>query len=401
VSDIGDRIGDALDHLTAYPRAEESQFVPRTEFDYAAGGFIQTGPMLEQPTNYDDLLRQFGYDPAEVCIVGHPKVSRWQQRARIRGTAEYETTWLSAFKFTIAARQHAAAPADLEAIVKAVKKTPRSGAGPRPHTFVFQASDLQCGKVGKTPDGGPSTPHIARRYLEAVAAAADEFKHLKRLGIEAIQISMPGDLIEGSESQNKRNLGYLTETGVPEQTRVLRRLMMATVETFAPLCDTVYLDVVGGNHDDADRALNIWPGNNWAVETATIIADALTLNPDAFRHVTVRVPDRWQGHMTVPVGVDNPTVVTVAHGHQWRRNRGMDWWAGQAHGGHPAGAAHILQCGHYHGWHIESSATKTLIQSPTFDLGSAWYTERTGATSRRGGLVYLLNAGDVSRMTVV
>lgn len=396
---LGDRLDRALTDLAAYPRADEAPYLPRTEFDHQAGGYIQTGPLTEPPTDYDDLLRQFGYDPAEVTIVGHPRVSRWQQRARIRGTAEYETVWLAAYKFMIAARHPAADTTDLEAIVKAARKTPKPGAGA--HTFVFQASDLQCGKVGKTPDGGPSTPHIARRYLESVAAAVEEFKRLKRLGIEAIQVSMPGDLIEGSESQGKRNLGYLTETGVPEQTRVLRRLMMATVEAFAPLCDVVYLDVVGGNHDDADRTLNMWPGSNWAVETAASIADALTLNPAAFRHVTVRVPDRWQGHMTVPVGVDNPTIVTVVHGHQWRRGRGMDWWAGQAHGGHPAGGAHILQCGHYHGWHVESSASKTLIQSPTFDLGSAWFTERTGATSRRGGLVYLLNAGDVSRMTVV
>ncbi len=399
MSDIGDRLEGALDNLAAYPRADEPEYRPRTEFDHVDGGYIQTGPLEAAPADYDALLTQFGYDPAEVMIIGHPKVSRWQQRARIRGTAEYETVWLSAYRFQIAARAQAAPPADLEAIVARTKKTPAAGTGP--HTFVFQASDLQCGKVGKTPDGGPSTPLIAQRYLEAVQAAVAEFKRLKRLGVEAIQISMPGDLIEGSESQNKRNLGYLTETGVPEQTRVLRRLMMATVEAFAPLCDVVYLDVIGGNHDDADRSLNTWPGNNWATETAGIIADALTLNPAAYRHVTVRVPDKWQGHMTVPVGIDNPTVVTLAHGHQWRRGRGMDWWAGQAHGGHPAGGAQILQCGHYHGWHVESSATKTLIQSPTFDLGSAWYTERTGATSRRGGLVYLLSGGEVSRMTVV
>jgi len=397
-SNLGKRLEDALDNMAAYPRADEVEYTPRTEFDGVAGGYIQTGPLASAPNDYDEILRQFGYDPAEVVIVGHPRVSRWQQRARIRGTAEYQTEWLSAYRFHIAPREHIA-PTDLEAIVKRARGGTKSGTGP--HVFVFQASDLQCGKVGKTPDGGPSTPHIAQRYLEAVQSAVGEFKRLKRLGIEAIQISMPGDLIEGSQSQRGKNLGYLTESTVPEQTRVLRRLMMATVEAFAPLVDRIYLDVIPGNHDDADRSLNSWPGNNWATETATVVADALTMNPAAFSHVTVRVPDKWQGHMTVPVGEDNPTIVSIAHGHQWRRGKGMDWWAGQAHGGHPAGAAQILQCGHYHGWYVESSATKTLIQSPTFDLGSDWYTERTGATSRRGGLAYLLNGGEVSRMTVV
>lgn len=397
-STLGKRLEDALENMAAYPRADEVEYTPRTEFDGIEGGYIQTGPLTSAPTDYDNILREFGYNPDVVQIVGHPKVSRWQQRARIRGTADYETSWLSAYRFTIAPREQVAAT-DIDAIIARVKKTPATGVGP--HVFVFQASDLQCGKVGKTPDGGPSTPHIAKRYLESVEAAVGEFKRLKKLGIEAIQISMPGDLIEGSQSQRGKNLGYLTESTVPEQTRVLRRLMMATIESFAPLVDRIYFDVIPGNHDDADRSLNSWPGNNWATETATVVADALSLNPASYRHVTVRVPDKWQGHMTVPVGEDNPTVVTIAHGHQWRRGKGMDWWAGQAHGGHPAGAAVILQCGHYHGWHIESSEKKTLIQSPTFDLGSAWYTESTGATSRRGGLVYLLNGGEVSRMTVV
>lgn len=394
MSDRSRKLEDALGDLAAYPRAEESEYVPRTEFDHATGGFIQTGPMPEPPKDYDDLLRQFGYDPADVVVVGHPRVSRWQQRARIRGTAEYETVWLCAYKFQIAPREQIT-PTDLDGLVTKIKKTPASGAGP--HTFVFQASDLQCGKTS----AAGSTPEIAERYLQSVEAAVQEFKRLKKLGIESIQVSMPGDLLEGNQSQRGKNMGYLTELGVPEQTRVLRRLMMETITAFAPLVDHMTFDVVGGNHDDSDRSLNSWAGNNWAVETATVVADALTLNPSSFRHVTVRVPDKWFGHMTVPVGVENQTIVTLAHGHQWRRTKGMDWWAGQAHGGHPAGASQILQCGHYHGWHIESSATKTLIQSPTFDMGSEWFTEKTGATSRRGGLCYLLNAGEVSRMTVV
>lgn len=394
MSDRSRKLEDALGDLAAYPRAEESEYVPRTEFDHATGGFIQTGPMPEPPKDYDDLLRQFGYDPADVVVVGHPRVSRWQQRARIRGTAEYETVWLSAYKFQIAPREQLQ-PTDLDALVTKIKKAPAAGTGP--HTFVFQASDLQCGKVS----AAGSTPEIAERYLQSVEAAVQEFKRLKKLGIESIQVSMPGDLVEGNQSQRGKNMGFLTELGVPEQTRVLRRLMMETITAFAPLVDHMTFDVVGGNHDDSDRSLNSWAGNNWATETAGIVADALTLNPSSFRHVTVRVPDKWFGHMTVPVGVENQTVVTLVHGHQWRRNKGMDWWAGQAHGGHPAGASQVLQCGHYHGWHIESSATKTLIQSPTFDMGSEWFTEKTGATSRRGGLCYLLNAGEVSRMTVV
>lgn len=378
------------DDLADYPAADEPEFVPRTEFD-GGSGFIQTGPLRDAPRDYAELLTQFGYDPATVRIVGHPRISRWQQRARIRGTSNYETTWLQAFRFHIATIDSVAEALDIAEIASRARKTPKPGSGE--HWLVFQASDTQIGKRSR--DG--STEEILQRYFESVEAAVDEFKRLKRLGIAGIQISMPGDCIEGNQSQRGRNM-VLTQETITEQTRILRRLMMHTVERFAPLVDHIALDVVGGNHDDADRQQNNYPGNNWATEAAIAVDDALKLNPAAFGHVEVRVPNKWSGHMTVPLG---DTVVTIIHGHQWRRGGGMTWWANQAHNLQPAGAAQILQCGHWHEWHIESSATKTLIQSSTMDCGSDWYRDKTGAEARRGALVYLLRSGEVSRMSLL
>ncbi len=114
-------LGDRLDELKSYPKASESQFVPRTEFD-GVSGFLQTGPLKQAPNDHAELLTQFGYDPDKVRIVGHPKVSKWQQRARIRGTSEYETTWLSAFKFTISSVEDTKPPTDLDAIVREIEK---------------------------------------------------------------------------------------------------------------------------------------------------------------------------------------------------------------------------------------------------------------------------------------
>jgi hypothetical protein len=86
---------DRLNDLKSYPQAEEAKYVPRTEFD-GSTGFLSTGPLREEPKDYRDLLEQFGYDPELVRIVGSPRVSRWQQRSRIRGTSEYETVWSAA-----------------------------------------------------------------------------------------------------------------------------------------------------------------------------------------------------------------------------------------------------------------------------------------------------------------
>lgn len=381
---------DRLEAAKSYPAADEVTYTPRTEFD-GGSGFIQTGALATPPEDYSALLREFGYDPSKVRIVGHPKISRWQQRARIRGTAEYETSWLAAYRFTIADIAANPDTADIDKIAKRVKKRPKAGSGS--HWFVFQAGDLQIGKRSR--DG--STSEILERYFESLDAAVDEFKSLKRHGIEGIQISMPGDCIEGNQAQRQSNL-WLTENTITEQVRILRRVMMHTVEAFAPLVDQVYLDTVNGNHDEAQRIQQTFPGDGWATEAATAVSDALTLNPAAFRHVTVRVPEQWSGAMTVPVG---DSVVTIVHGHQWRNGQAMKWWSEQALNHQPAGAAHILQNGHYHSWQVETTEQRTRVQSSTLDCGSDWFRNKRGATSRRGACVYLLNGGHATRMSLL
>jgi len=378
------------DRLSHYPSAENVKFVPRTEFD-GVRGTLSTGPLREPPKDYAALLTQFGYDPGEVRIVGNPRVSRWEQRSRVRGTSEYETVWLSAFKFQIEAIGAPRTSLDLDAIVKQARQNPKPGTGP--HWAVFQAGDLQ---IGKRASGG-ATEEILDRYFQSVEAFIREFKSAKRLGVEGIQISMPGDCVEGNVSQAGKNL-WLTQETITEQTRIVRRLMMETVSAFAPLVDQLYLDTVNGNHDESQRIQNTYPGDGWATECATAVADALELNPTAYGHVKVRVPDKWCGCMTVPVG---NSVVTVIHGHQFRVGQAMKWWSEQALHHQPAGAAHILQHGHYHSWQVETTEHRTRIQSSTFDGGSDWYRDTHGATNRRGALTYLLNAGDVSRMSLL
>lgn len=378
------------DDLAATPSWDEPQFIPRTEFDASSGGYIQTGPLADAPADHTELLRQFGYDPEQVAIVGAPRVSKWQQRARIRGTNDYETTWLSAYRFTIAAVA-SSKPHDLDAIVKRARKTPKPATGG--HWAVFQAGDLQLGKRSSA----GSTDEILNRYFASVEAFCDEWKSLRRHGVEGIQISMPGDCIEGNVSQSGRNL-WLTAETITEQVRILRRVMMETVAALAPLVDQIYLDVVNGNHDEAQRQQNTYPGDGWATEAATAVDDALKLNPAAYGHVTVRVPQKWRGMMTVPVG---DTVVTIVHGHQWRTGQAMKWWSEQALHHQPAGGAHILQHGHYHSWQVETTERRTRIQSSTFDCGSDWYQDKRGAANRRGALAYLLADGQPSRMSLL
>lgn len=227
--------------------------------------------------------------------------------------------------------------------------------------------------------------------------AKRQLRTLAPLGIAGVQISMPGDCIEGNQSQKGKNNGHLTEQSITEQTRLLRRLMMYAVDELSG-APQVYLDVVNGNHDRSQEQLNTWPGDGWATEQAIAVSDALKLNQAAYGHVEVRIPDKWSGCMTVPVG---DTVVTVVHGHQWPRGKPLDWLAKQAVHNQPAGATQVLQYGHWHTWMLEAHATKTLIGGPTFDCGSDYFRERHGGESQRGGLTYLMRGGEVSRMGIV
>lgn len=386
----------ALDKLLEEPTAVEPKYRPRTEFD-GTTGYIQTGPLPEAPKDHDALLRYFEYNPDEVCIDGGVGVSRWQQRARNKDTGEFETVWLAAYRFRIIARP-AKGPDFDDLLERITTREPAAPVRTGPYVFNFQASDLQ---ISKTDGGG--TDAIVAKFLESVDLAVEELRSVDYLGILGVHIMFPGDCIEGNQSQDGRNF-WRTEHGITAQTRIFRRLLMYVIERFAPLTARVWVSVVNGNHDQAQRFQNTYPGDGWATECAIGVSDMLKLNPAAYGHVIIEVPDPEQGYMTVERG---DTIFTIAHGHQWagggssKQSHAFTWWADQAFNGQNPGGAHVLAHGHRHTWAVETNKSRTRICSPTFDGGSNHYREKTGAEARRGGLVYLTRAGEVFRMSLV
>lgn len=89
-------IRDNLNKMLEAPTAGEKKYTPSTVYDGSVG-HIQTGTMkATDPVSYTDLLKQFGYDPDAVQIVGSVRTSRWQQRE--------DGEWLVAYRFNIAPR---------------------------------------------------------------------------------------------------------------------------------------------------------------------------------------------------------------------------------------------------------------------------------------------------------
>ncbi|OHU71404.1 hypothetical protein BKG86_17280 [Mycobacteroides chelonae] len=395
--------------LLETPAASERKHTPTVVFD-GCTATIETGTVEQepgQPPEYRELLRQVGRDPDRFRLVSIDYEKHWQVAARelLRDEAgepliddsgkavygELRTKWLASYKLRVE-QIDVDGPSDLEALITAARHTDAFGSG-GPHWYVFQAGDLQLGKRSR--DG--STEQIIERFVQSVAAAKRELRLYAHVGIAGVQISMPGDCIEGVVSQGGRN-GWLTQETITEQVRILRRLMLYAIDELRG-ADRLYLDVVNGNHCEAQRQWNTYPGDGWATEAAIAVSDAMKLNTAAYGHVEVRVPEKWSGHMTVPVG---DSVVCVIHGHQFKqRAKALTWWSEQAVHNQPPGAAHVLQHGHFHTHCLESHRTKTIVGSPTFDCGSDHYREAHGAESRRGAVTYLLRAGEVSRMGVV
>ncbi|MBH0778798.1 hypothetical protein [Nocardia bovistercoris] len=313
------------------------------------------------------------------------RISRWQA---------FNGDWLASNRFYVIAEEAEPSPAaSLVDLIATRRGQPRSSVEPGPAAFNFQASDLQIGKI----DNGGSERIIAR-YLEAVERAHDLYQRARRNEpIDIVHLLYPGDCVEGNQSQSGRTM-WRTDLTVTEQVEVFQHLIYVAVDAFAADAASILVDVVNGNHDESQRFQTTRPGDGWATHAARSVAQGLTRNVDAYGHVEIRTPEPERGYMTVPVG---DTTFVVAHGHQWRRGKAMDWWSDQTFHGQGPGGADVLAHGHYHTYELETTRTRTRIQSSTLDGGSNYYRERHGSESRRGALTYLTRAGDVQGVSLV
>lgn len=382
MTDIAEALAAAVSTSTTEPA-----FVPRVEFD-GRTGYVDTEPrkLGEQAPAHAELIEKHGLAGVRVDPSRPVRISRWQN---------FHQEWLQSDRFYVIADD--VEPGLSEQLTERIlsrSATPRVPvARNTPAAFNFQASDLQ---IGKSDNGG--SDGIVDRYLTAVERARDLYRRARNTqGIGIAHLMFPGDCVEGNQSQGGRNM-WRTDLTLTEQVSVFEHLLYATVEAFADLADEVLVDVVNGNHDEAQRFQTTRPGDGWATHAANSVAKGLQRNEAAYGHVQIRTPEPERGSMTVPAG---DTVFTIAHGHQWRRGKAMEWWAGQTFHGQGPGGADILVHGHYHTFELETTRQRTRIQSSTLDGGSNYFREQHGCESRRGALIYITRAGDVSGLSLV
>lgn len=353
-----------------------------TEFD-GATGFIETGAISNAPTSDEELLRAFGYDPERVQIVGHPKISKWQQRARIRGTNEYETAWLSAYKFTIAAKGF---DCDLPALYAEARATKAKPVKPPTgeSTVVVCWADIQTGKVDEL---GGLTELLTRLDQKRVALDA----YLKRAKFDAIILADVGDIIEGFSNfpaQHRTNCLSLMD-----QVDVAATEFWKTIKVCAKHAPVDVLSIPS-NHCAWRREGKAAgrPSDDWGLHISRRLQ---TLNDEVGLPVTFHRSAEWAETLSFEV---RPEIrLGLAHGHQSSSPDAVKtWWAKMSHAG--VLDVDVLLTGHFHFASLRPSGrdhttgrARWHIQAPTLDNGSAWVTNKYGSDGDPALAVFAIN----------
>jgi predicted phosphodiesterase len=361
---------------------------PRMEID-AEGGFLVSTPRHagEMP-DAAGILEEFDLNPESWKVVGLRR-SRWQS---------HSGEWLEAFRVSVQpAQMYVETDLDVEKLVDEVSKwRPRKSEKFKSGdlAYVFAPSDQQIGK--KTGNGG--TEQSIQRILNGTEGGVERLRDLRKIGrnIGTIVIGLPGDHVEGNVSQNgKLQSQAASDLGLTEQTRVARRLLMAQIKAFAPLCDRMIIPVVNGNHDEVTRQVIADPSDGWNVEIASACQDACAENP-ALSHIEFRYPDK--DHQTLTVDV-NGTMLGLFHGHQAGRDV-IKYLSGQAAGQTSLGMADLWISGHFHNFKTMDIGQRFWLQAPTTDPGSAWFRDRQGLESSTGILSLVIGAGHDPRKDI-
>lgn len=270
-------------------------------------------------------------------------------------------------------------------------KKPKYSTGPG--VFNWIGGDLQLGK-----SDGDGTEGIVAAFVASIDAAVAEYVRLsvsRSLGL--VHLAFLGDCGEGNQSQNGRNF-WRTELTVTEQYRLFRRLMLYAVDAFLKVCPNIEVDVVNGNHDEAQRFQATREDDGHATESAVALADALALNPKVYGGVKVFVPGRDEAVITRSVG---DTIMAMTHGNKWARGKAMTWWAGMSLNWQAPGAAQVLLHGHEHEYNVYGKRERTVVCCPSFEDESTWWRHKTGDVGKRGAVIFTSEAGELKDMQIL
>ena len=352
---------------------------PRLDIGPDGGVLTSNAKLVSSMTDARDLLIEFNLNPDEweVTSMG---MSRWQ---RYDGEL-LESKRLKLVPLALIAEDRA----DVDTICKELskwkpQKPTESISGPL--AYVVVVSDQQIGK--KVGDSG--TEDTIQRILDTTSEAVQRLKDLRKIGrsIGTIVLALPGDHVEGNVSQHGRLQGLAaSDLGITEQVRVARRLLLAQIKTFAPLCDELIVPVVNGNHDESTRQVAADPADGWNTEIASAVQDICAEVP-SLSHVKFRYPAKGNQNLAINI---NGVMLGLFHGHQMGGVNPIKYLEGQSLGMTELGQCDVWVSGHFHHYRAMDIGHRFWVQAPTLDGGSNWFRDKKGLDSHPGLLTLVI-----------
>jgi len=289
-------------------------------------------------------------------------------------------------KWVIEPAPAAREPVDISELIAAIGKRRPTVKEPATGgvTAVLGIADLQLGESDRGA-GNVSTDDTLAALFTAFDEATERLKRDVRRGhVTEIVAVFLGDCVQGFLSQHG-TLTWRTDLTVTEMLRVYRRVALELVTRLANLGLPLQVVAVGGNHGEATRNPQTRYDDNHDVEAVIAVADTLAA-VGGYEHVTFTFPAPDDDMVTV--ALQDGTVLTCLHGHQWTgpASAAAKWWAGQALG-RTRHTGDILLSGHRHHLYLEDIGGRWAVTAPAMVGLSAWWTRKTGQQSRRGLLV--------------
>lgn len=354
------------------------------------GGTITTDTLYETPDDWSDLLRARGLDPDKYEIVGD--TIRWcSYDGWKRENPEDTATSCICYSFKADIRLKSKhAPIDLEELYKDVRKKKKSSKEPKggEETFLVALSDWQVGNR----DGG-GVERQAAKIAELVDAIPDRISDLRRAGhnIGHIVVAGLGDLGEGTCGHYPAQQ-FRIELDRREQLKLVRRGIRDIVMGVAPLAPQITVAAVGGNHGE-NRGHNgkafTTTGDNDDVAVFEQVAEIFAANPDAYGHVSFRLPLE---RLTLSLNLSGH-IVGFTHGHLSKPGNNAaqaiwNWWKDQTLGrAHPGIAdADILVVGHYHHLNVKEQEGRAVFVCPSLTAVGEYFQDWYGVKTREGTL---------------
>lgn len=355
---------------------------------------VETGALVDKVTTWDGVLRHFGLDPAEFCVVDDTvRMSSWQQSKRTED-GDRDLVWLYSYKARFKRITDALPAVDVEALAERVRKwkplirkTLGTGLGP-PSTFWAGWSDWQAHK------GSPLI--LSDRVHFSIEQTIARIKELRRIGrnASALAVVNMGDPIEGCYGQYDSQLFTVAGTK-RDQLNLVLDLWTTGMRELAPLFDDVLFASVLSNHGEWTR-----PPGGGAKPVTSDSDNADGFLAETLKRVLSERNDMSHVRWSIPhdemVSAETLSGVRVGltHGHKMPGSaKELDWLRAQSirllrdDGIEPR----LWMTAHRHHLDVRDFGWAHRIQHTTLEVApSKWFADATGLWSTPGTTTCLI-----------